>query len=209
MHDFSIDKVGSGDSSVVRAPDSGSKGRGFESLLERRENFLLQGQLSVLTLVSGPSSLKESCLKPVLEVCVKPWGLVSPPHITVLGSNPPSQLLSTLSTTGAPQRIVLTVMFGFKSPPPPPPHLATAGYTVNHLGRVSRPHRTVPGSVPSSHLQGTLSTTWGGSANPTELSWPTPEHHRPGPVSALSQCFGSPLKSVATRQKFIVSKHGA
>jgi len=44
--------VGSGDSSVVRAPDSWSKGRGFESLLERRENFLLQCQLSVLTLIS-------------------------------------------------------------------------------------------------------------------------------------------------------------
>ena len=43
---------GSGDSSVVRAPDSWSKGRGFESLLERRENFLLRGQLSVLTLIS-------------------------------------------------------------------------------------------------------------------------------------------------------------
>ena len=28
------------------------KGCGFESLLERRENFLLQGQLSVLTLIS-------------------------------------------------------------------------------------------------------------------------------------------------------------
>ena len=41
-----------GDSSVVRAPDSRSKGRGFESLLERRENFLLHGQLSVLTLFS-------------------------------------------------------------------------------------------------------------------------------------------------------------
>ena len=43
---------GSGDSSVVRAPDSRSKGREFESLLERRENFLLQGQLSVLPLIS-------------------------------------------------------------------------------------------------------------------------------------------------------------
>ena len=42
----------SGYSSVVRAPDSWSKGRGFESLLERRENFLLQGPLSVLTLIS-------------------------------------------------------------------------------------------------------------------------------------------------------------
>ena len=28
------------------------KGRGFESLLKRRENFLLQGRLSVLTLIS-------------------------------------------------------------------------------------------------------------------------------------------------------------
>ena len=45
---------GSGDSSVVRAPDSWLKGRGFESLLERRENFLLQGQLSVLTLIRYP-----------------------------------------------------------------------------------------------------------------------------------------------------------
>ena len=43
---------GGGDSSVVRAPDSWLKGRGFESLLERRENFLLQGRLSVLTLLS-------------------------------------------------------------------------------------------------------------------------------------------------------------
>ena len=44
--------TGHGDSSVVRAPDSWSKGRGFESLLERRDNFLLQGRLSVLTLIS-------------------------------------------------------------------------------------------------------------------------------------------------------------
>ena len=43
---------GGGDSLVVRAPDSWLKGRGFESLLERRENFLLQGRLSVLTLIS-------------------------------------------------------------------------------------------------------------------------------------------------------------
>ena len=41
-----------GDSSVVRGPDSWLKGRGFESLQERRENFLLQGLLSVLTLLS-------------------------------------------------------------------------------------------------------------------------------------------------------------
>ena len=42
----------SGDSSVVRAADSWLKGRGFESLQERRENFLLQVRLSVLTLIS-------------------------------------------------------------------------------------------------------------------------------------------------------------
>ena len=41
-----------GDSSVVRAPDSKLKGRGFEYLLERQENFLLQGRLSVLTPIS-------------------------------------------------------------------------------------------------------------------------------------------------------------
>ena len=40
------------DSSVVSAPDSWSKCRGFESLLERWENFLLHGQLSVLTYFS-------------------------------------------------------------------------------------------------------------------------------------------------------------
>ena len=44
--------TGGGDGSVVRAPDSWLKGRGFESLLERRENFLLRGRLSVLTLIS-------------------------------------------------------------------------------------------------------------------------------------------------------------
>ena len=41
-----------GDSSVVRAPDSWLKGPGIKSLQERRENFLLQGQLSVLTVMS-------------------------------------------------------------------------------------------------------------------------------------------------------------
>ena len=39
---------------MVRAPDSWLKGRGFESLQERRENFLLQGQLFVLTLFRYP-----------------------------------------------------------------------------------------------------------------------------------------------------------
>ena len=43
---------GGGNSSGVRAPDSWVKGRGFESLQEREENFLLHGRLSVLTLIS-------------------------------------------------------------------------------------------------------------------------------------------------------------
>ena len=41
-----------GNSSAVRVPDSWSKDRGNESWQERLENFLLQGQLSVLTLIS-------------------------------------------------------------------------------------------------------------------------------------------------------------
>ena len=40
--------MGSGDSPVVRAPNSWLKVHRFESLQERWENFLLQGQLSVL-----------------------------------------------------------------------------------------------------------------------------------------------------------------
>ena len=47
-----LEQFGSGDSSVVRASDSRLKGRGLESLQERRENFLLQDQLSVLTHIS-------------------------------------------------------------------------------------------------------------------------------------------------------------
>ena len=42
-------EFGSMDSSVVRLPGSWSKGLGFES---QQENLLLQGQLSVLTLIS-------------------------------------------------------------------------------------------------------------------------------------------------------------
>ena len=45
---------GGGDSSVVRAPDSWSKGRGFESLQERRENFLLHGKFSYFGIRSTP-----------------------------------------------------------------------------------------------------------------------------------------------------------
>ena len=43
-----------GDSSVVRTPDLWLKGHRFKSLQEQRENFLLQGQLSVLTLFQYP-----------------------------------------------------------------------------------------------------------------------------------------------------------
>ena len=45
---FSSLSSGGGDSSLVRAPDSWLKGSLFESLQEQRENFLLQGRLSVL-----------------------------------------------------------------------------------------------------------------------------------------------------------------
>ena len=46
--------LGSRDSSVVRVPDSWIKGCRFKSLQKRRETFLLQGQLSVLTLFQYP-----------------------------------------------------------------------------------------------------------------------------------------------------------
>ena len=44
--------AGSGDGSVVRVLHSWSKGRRFESLQEQWDNFILQGQLSVLILIS-------------------------------------------------------------------------------------------------------------------------------------------------------------
>ena len=45
-------RFGERDSSVVTAPDWWSRGPGFESPQERRENFLLQSRLSVLTVIS-------------------------------------------------------------------------------------------------------------------------------------------------------------
>ena len=45
---------GSRDSLLVRAPDSWSKGREFEARRKRRENFLLQSQLCMLTLIRCP-----------------------------------------------------------------------------------------------------------------------------------------------------------
>ena len=47
-------RLGSWDSLLVRAPDSWSKGCQFESRQERRENFLLQSWLCVLTLIRCP-----------------------------------------------------------------------------------------------------------------------------------------------------------
>ena len=46
--------MGSRDSLLVRAPDSWSKGCKFESRQEQQENFLLQSQLCVLTLIWCP-----------------------------------------------------------------------------------------------------------------------------------------------------------
>ena len=56
--DMFNNKQGSKDSSVVRAPHSRLKGRGFEPLQERPVNFLLQGHLSVLTLYFGIRSIR-------------------------------------------------------------------------------------------------------------------------------------------------------
>ena len=46
--------IGSRDNLLLRAPDSWSKGCKFESRQKRRENFLLQSQLCVLTLIRCP-----------------------------------------------------------------------------------------------------------------------------------------------------------
>ena len=53
---------------MVRAPDLCSKGAGFKSPQEQRENALLQGQLSVLTLisVSVPPRVTAVARKPVI-----------------------------------------------------------------------------------------------------------------------------------------------
>jgi len=83
---------GSGDSSVVRAPDSWLKGRWFESPQERRESFLvffLQGQLSVPTLISvtvPPSCYCSSTLKilvilPKVQVAARLQLNTRPPYV--------------------------------------------------------------------------------------------------------------------------------
>ena len=63
---------GSGDISVVRAPDSWLKGRGFESLQEQWENFLLQGQLSVRTLILvSVRTLRRTMIRFLIEHLVR------------------------------------------------------------------------------------------------------------------------------------------
>ena len=54
FHSNQQDIPGSRDSLLVRAPDSRSKGCEFESRQEQPENFLLQSQLCVLTLIRCP-----------------------------------------------------------------------------------------------------------------------------------------------------------
>ena len=69
-------EVGRVNSSVVRAPDSWLKGCGFEPLQERWENFLLHGQLCMLTLMLvsipptcyGSSTLKTRVSLPKVQV---------------------------------------------------------------------------------------------------------------------------------------------
>ena len=77
---------GGGDSSVVRAPDSWMKGRGFVSLQEPRENFLLQGQLSVLTLlsVSVPPRATSVARKRSRSFCQKCRWQVTAKHASTL-----------------------------------------------------------------------------------------------------------------------------
>ena len=76
----------SGDSSAVRASDSWSKAPGFESRQERRERFLLQGQLSVLTLisVSVPPRVTAVALKWFRSFCQKCRWQVTAKHTYTL-----------------------------------------------------------------------------------------------------------------------------
>ena len=66
---------GLGDSSVVRAPDSRSKGLVSKSLQEWTENYLLQGQSSVQALLISVSYLLQgqpSVLTLLISVSVPP-----------------------------------------------------------------------------------------------------------------------------------------
>ena len=74
------------DSLLVRAPDSRSKGCEFESRQERRENFLLQSQLSVLTLIRCPFHLRVTAVahKRPRSFCQKCKWQATPKHAYTL-----------------------------------------------------------------------------------------------------------------------------
>ena len=74
------------DSLLVRAPDSWSKGCEFESLQERLENFLLQSQLCVLTLIACPfhSLVYAVACKRARSFCQKCRWQVTPKHAYTL-----------------------------------------------------------------------------------------------------------------------------
>ena len=81
----SCSNMGSGNSSEVRVPDSLLKCCGFEPLQEWQENFLLQGQLSVLTLFQypfHPHVTAVACKRP-LSFCQKcRWQVITCIHFT-------------------------------------------------------------------------------------------------------------------------------
>ena len=71
---------------LVRAPDSWSKGCEFESRQERRKNFLLQGQLFVLTLIRCPFHPRVTAVarKRPRSFCKKCRWQVTPKHAYTL-----------------------------------------------------------------------------------------------------------------------------
>ena len=75
---------GSWGGSVVTAPDTCSNGPGFESPQERRESFLLQGQLSVLTLISVTVPPPCYCSKRSRSFCQKCRWQVTAKHAHTL-----------------------------------------------------------------------------------------------------------------------------
>ena len=71
---------------LVRAPDSRSKGCEFESRQERRENFLLQSQRCVLTLILCPFQPRVTAVarKRPRSLCQKHRWQVTPKHAYTL-----------------------------------------------------------------------------------------------------------------------------
>ena len=79
---YTLDTLGGWDSLLVRVPDSWSKGCEFESLQEGRENFLLQSQLCVLTLIrcSFHACVTAVARKRTRSFCQKCRWQVTPKH---------------------------------------------------------------------------------------------------------------------------------